>query len=176
MFLFRVLKNKNTFTATNEEDALNMEEFLLFGKKDESDLENSTDIMEEKAAEKEATLLKLLQEIRKEYNIPPEKINCFNANSGIEKLSQYCDKYESDIQSVLGNIKEFFEKEVKLCNEKEIVNSKIDYGGTLNEKGFIEPDIDDFINEPAQKKIKVEDYNEVVVSSNAFSMSTSKKQ
>lgn len=146
---------------------------MRFGKKDDSDLENSTgiDAIEmELAADKEANLMKLLQEIKKEYNIPADKINCFNGNSGFEKLTEYCNKYENDIHNILDNIKDFFDNEVKLFSEKEI-----DYGGTLNEKGFIEPDIDDFLEEPASKKAKLE-LNEVVVNSNAFAINSSKKQ
>lgn len=146
---------------------------MRFGKKDDSDIENSTGIDAidmEMAADKEANLMKLLQEIKKEYNIPADKINCFNTNSGFEKLTEYCNKYENDIHNILGNIKDFFDNEVKLFSEKEI-----DYGGTLNEKGFIEPDIDDFLEEPASKKAKLE-LNEVVVNSNAFAINSSKKQ
>lgn len=161
-----------------------MEEFVRFGKKDESDIENSTDvgvdaIEMEMAADKEAGLIKLLQEIKKEYNIPADKINCFDKNNGFEKLTEYCNKYENDIQNVFSNLKNFFESEVKLFNEKEIVNSKIDYGGTLNEKGFIEPDIDDFVDDtPVSKKARldVDNLNEVVVNSNTLAINSSKKE
>lgn len=166
--------------ATNEDDTLNMEEFVRFGKNDESDIENSTDVgVDAIELEKEAGLIKLLQEIKEEYNIPADKINCFEKNSGFEKLTEYCNKYESDINDVLGNIKNFFESEVKLFNEKEIVNSKIDYGGTVNENGFIEPDIDDFVDDaPASKKAKLEvdNLNEIVVNSNTLAVNSSKKE
>lgn len=165
--------------ATTEEDGLNMDEFVRFGKKEESDLENSTGLdFEKEAADREAGFVKLLQELKKEYNIPADKVNCFGANQ-FEKLTEYCNKYESDIYDTLGNIKDFFENEVKLFNEKDAVNSKIDYGGTFNEKGFIEPDIDDFLeDEPASKKVRMEvdGLNEVVVSSNTFAINSSKKQ
>lgn len=157
-----------------------MEEFVRFGKKDESDIENSTDFEAtelEMSAEKEAGLIKLLQEIKKEYNIPADKINCFNTNSGFEKLTEYCNKYENDIHNILGNIKDFFESDVKLFNEKEIVNSKIDYGGTLNDKGFIEPDIDDFIEDTiVSKKARLDIGNDIVVNSNTIAINSSKKQ
>lgn len=168
--------------ATNEEDSLNMEEFVRFGKKEESDLENSTglDAIDiEMATDKKAGLIKLLQEIKKEYNIPADKISCFDENSDFEKLAEYCNKYENDIHNILGNIKDFFEKEVKLFNEKEIVNSKIDYGGTLNEQGFIEPGIEDFLgdvgDDPAPKRAKL-DIDEVIVSSNTIAINSSKKE
>lgn len=172
--------------ATNEEDSLNMEEFVRFGKnREESDLENSTGVsgdaleLEMSAADKEAGLIKLLQDIRKEYNIPADKIDCFNVNNGFEMLTEYCNKYEYDINNILGNIKDFFENEVKMYNEKEIVNSKIDYGGTLNEKGFIEPDIDDFLDDtPVSKKSKldIDNLNEVVINTNKFTINSSKKE
>lgn len=159
-----------------------MEEFVRFSKREESDIENSTgiDAIElEMAADREAGFVKLLQEIKKEYNIPADKINYFNSNSGFEKLKEYCNKYENDIHSILDNIKGFFEDEVKLFNEKEIVNSKIDYGGTLNDKGFIEPDIDDFLEDTHVSKkarLDIDDLKRVVVNTNTFAINSSKKE
>lgn len=113
---------------------------------EESELENSThsDAVEnENPAEK--NILKLLQELKKEYDISTDKINCSNVNSRFGKLLEYCNMYENDIQSIITNMKSFIEKEVKGLNEKNALNSKIDYGGIKNKNGFIEPDIDSHI-------------------------------
>lgn len=119
--------------------------FSVLLKDEEPELEktHSETVENENATNK--NILKLLQELKKEYDISTDKINCSNVNSSFGKLLEYCNMYENDIQSAISNMRSFIEKEVKGLNEKGAVNSKIDYGGMKNKNGFIEPDIDNYI-------------------------------
>lgn len=109
------------------EEDLNMEEFLVFKDdepsnfeaklgEDAHDIENSTD--------KEFS--KILTEMGKKYD------------------SFMMDKNESEKMSIFGQMMETMKN---LLNSKPelLENKPPDYGGTYNKKGFIEPDIDDYL-------------------------------
>lgn len=126
----------NFLSATNEDDALNMDEFLLFNK--DGDEYGSVIETEEEDVNKteKAALVKLLTEISQKYNIPADKIDCSEKLGGIDKLGEYCSKYEKEIKMIMENVKELFASDGG--------NSKIDYG-VVDGNGFIEPDIDDYV-------------------------------
>lgn len=152
---------------------------MLFGKEDESDLENMPHVADSDNKTEE-TLKKLLSDIKSEYNIPKEKINCSNVNAEFEKLIQYCNLYGTDMQNVINNVKNFFEKEMIEVNKKDDLNSKFDYGGTINKHGFIEPDVDsdeEAVYPAKRTKLDLgEDVMSATVGTNAFAINSSQKE
>lgn len=124
---------------TTEDDALNMEEFLVF-KDDDSEFENkfaeeALDI--ENSTEKE--YIKMLEEMSTKYEgLISEKNN--------SKMSLF--------SRVIESVKSFLEK------DKADLFGKADYGGYRNKKGFVEPDVDEYIpaipldEEPPSKRKK----------------------
>lgn len=108
-------------------------------------MENST--FSEAHENENATEKNIFGKLLQDYDISLDKINCSAINSErFGKLLEYCTMYENDIQNAINTMKNYFEKEVDGLNERNAVNSKIDYGGTKNKNGFIEPDIDYVIN------------------------------
>lgn len=177
------------FLATYDEDSLNMDEFLSFGKDDESELDNirTAEIADNENKTDREFFNKLLNDIKKEYDISSDKINCTNVNSEFDKILQLCKMHENEFQSVIKNMKNFLEKEVTVLDGKDAAHSKIDYGGKRTKHGFLEPDIDDELDgEPANKRIKVNvdalHLEESIVpitatvGSNSFGISSSKKE
>lgn len=104
---------------TNEDNTLNMEEFLVF--KDEEKAKLAEEIIDmENATESEFS--KMLEEMEREY----EGLLLNNSKMGI-----------------FGKVFETFKS--YLLKEKPELGGKIDYGGYINRNGFIEPDIDDYL-------------------------------
>lgn len=108
---------------TTEDDSLNMEEFLVF-KDDDIEFENkfAEDALDiENSTEKE--YMKMLEEMSSKYEgLVSEK------NSS--KMSLF--------SRVIESVKSFLEKDKELFG-------KTDYGGYRNKKGFVEPDVDEYI-------------------------------
>lgn len=168
-----------------------MEEFLSFGKDDESELDNirNAEIADNENKTDREFFNKLLNDIKKEYDISSDKINCTNANGEFDKILQLCKMHENEFQGVIKNMKNFLEKEATVMDGKEAAHSKIDYGGKRTKNGFLEPDIDDELEgdgEPAGKRIKV-DVDAIrleeniapvtaTVGPNSFGISSSKKE
>ncbi|XP_050314420.1 cyclic AMP-responsive element-binding protein 3-like protein 2 [Anthonomus grandis grandis] len=118
------------------EEDLNMEEFLIFNN-DEADLEAKIGDAIDNSSE--AELSKLLDTMSNKY----------------EDLK--VDKNDSDKISILGNVIEAMKGFIaeKKTEMFEIKTHEI--GGTLNSKGFIEPDIDDYLpgdEGPLMKRVK----------------------
>ncbi|XP_018565756.1 cyclic AMP-responsive element-binding protein 3-like protein 1 [Anoplophora glabripennis] len=109
---------------TTEDDSLNMEEFLVF-KDDDNEFENkfaeeALDI--ENSTEKE--YMKMLEEMSAKYE-------------GI--LSEKNSPKMGLFSRVIESVKSFLEK------DKAELFGKTDYGGYRNKKGFVEPDVDEYI-------------------------------
>lgn len=117
---------------SNEDNTLNMEEFLIF--KDEEKVNFSDEVDSENITETEFS--NVIQEMEKEY----EKF-LLNNNSKM---------------SIFGKVFETFKR--YLQKEKPEFNGKIDYGGYANKNGFLEPDIDEYLptinEEPTTKRMK----------------------
>lgn len=104
---------------TNDDNTLNMEEFLVFKEEEKAklveemiDTENVTDI----------EFSKLIEEMEREY-----ETLLLNNNSKMSILGKVFETFKSYLQK-----------------EKPELGGKIDYGGYINNKGFFEPDIDDY--------------------------------
>lgn len=112
-----------------------MEEYLVFNKEDETELENFDEEITEN--ENNTSFAKFLDELTKKTDLLSGGNNCSDMKDG--HLLDFCKKYEGDIKTVINNMKELLEKDVS-------------YG---NEKKFIEPNIsDDEGSEPPNKKSK----------------------
>ncbi|XP_022900774.1 uncharacterized protein [Onthophagus taurus] len=108
--------------ANNEED-VNMDEFLVFNKDDEVEIDNFVEDESENATENDFN--NFLSELTKRYaNLPQEK-NCSEMNIN-GNMAEFCRKYDGEIKSVIHSMKEFLEGEA-----------------VPKQKGFIEPDISD---------------------------------
>ncbi|KAJ8970042.1 hypothetical protein NQ314_001471 [Rhamnusium bicolor] len=121
---------------TTEDDSLNMEEFLVF-KDEENEFENkfAEDAIDiENSTDKEFS--KILEEMGEKYDgLLSEKNN--------SKMGMF--------SRVVETVKSFLEK------DKPELFGKTDYGGFHNKKGFIEPDIDDYVpgdEDPPSKRMK----------------------
>ncbi|KRT83744.1 hypothetical protein AMK59_4501 [Oryctes borbonicus] len=125
----------------SEDDNTNVDEFLVFNKDEESELELFED-ESENATDSEFT--SFLSELAKKYESLPMDKNCSEVHDGQGSLGEFCRKYEEDIKKVISSMKEYLEK---------------DPG---KEKAFIEPDISDdeeftsIKEEPPLKRIKVD--------------------
>lgn len=123
----------------NEDDNGNVDEFLVFNKEEESELELFEE-ESENATDNEFT--SFLSELAKKYeNLPMDK-NCSELQDGQGNLGEFCQKYEEDIKKVINSMKEYLENDLG------------------REKSFIEPEISDdeeFISikeKPPSKRIK----------------------
>ncbi|GJQ68164.1 hypothetical protein Trydic_g10732 [Trypoxylus dichotomus] len=125
----------------NEDDNTNVDEFFVFNKDEESELELFED-EPENATDGEFT--SFLSELAKKYESLPMDKNCSEIRDGQGNLGEFCRKYEDDIKTVINNMKEYLEKD------------------SGKQKAFIEPDISDdeeftsIKEEPPLKRIKVD--------------------
>lgn len=134
------------FLATNEDETLNMDDYLVFNKDDETELENFDDNVNEIENNTENAFVKFLNELSKKTELLSPETNCSDVKD--EHLLEFCKRYEGDIKTVINNMKELLEKD----------------GSYINEKKFIEPDISDDedsfgmktnYDEPPTKKLRI---------------------
>lgn len=116
---------------TNEDNTLNMEEFLIF--KDEEKAKFCDDLIDMENVN-ETEFSKLMQELEKEH----ENI-LLNNNSKIGIFGKLLETFKSYLQRA-----------------KPEFQGKMVHGGYMSNNGFIEPEVDDYlpIVEPSEKKIK----------------------
>lgn len=122
-----------------------MEDYLVFNKDDETELENFDDNVNEIENNTEHTFAKFLNELSKKTALLPPETNCSDVKD--DHLLEFCKRYEGDIKAVINNMKGLLEKD----------------GSFINEKKFIEPDISDdedsfgikTYEEPPNKKLRI---------------------
>lgn len=127
--------------SASEDDNVNVDEFLVFHKDEESELELFED-ESENATDNEFT--SFLSELAKKYEKLPVDKNCSELHDGRGNIGEFCQKYEDEIKKVMNSMKEYLE------------------GGSRKEKVFIEPEISDdeeftsIKEEPPSKRIKID--------------------
>lgn len=150
---FLKLSNKTLLSnlASNEDETLNMEDYLVFNKDDETELENFDEEINETENNTEHSFAKFLDELTKKTELLGPENNCSGVKDG--HLLDFCKEYEGDIKTVINNMKELLEKD----------------GSYMNEKKFIEPDISDdedilrikHYDGPPNKKIRMNGFDSI---------------
>ncbi|XP_025830594.1 cyclic AMP-responsive element-binding protein 3-like protein 4 [Agrilus planipennis] len=116
-------------SATNEEDTLNMEEFLLFGKED-SEGDDRYSKYEEQI--EKVDFSKILEQLNK--NLETGESNCSESEVKNSLFFETCKKFEKEIKDTVHNLKTAL---------NDFNNEINDDKAMKNKHGFYEPDIDD---------------------------------